>query len=151
MSEHDLTQFARDLLTERDDAVLAFREERDAAMAAFLCPECGSIDGMAAIMRESIDPDSSDYTRLYRYVAHGDACHDLYAPCWQCNPGKNPARGYEVVTLAWVRAWLARPCQCNDCRRAGGEPYWRQRWSDDGHPLNELELVVPAGWQSEAA
>jgi hypothetical protein len=25
--------------------------------------------------------------------------------------------GYVAVDAEWIRAWLARPCRCNDCRR----------------------------------
>lgn len=103
------------------------------------CSECGGgMDGMYWVPRESITPEDGVFYRL------GDGTgHDLYVTCWACNPRRVVPPGYTPVDAAWIRTWLAAPCQCNDCKRERGEPYWRQRWSDNGLPLDEYELVVP--------
>jgi len=110
-----MTQLYRDTQHDRDDWALARREARDAAMERYDCPECGSLDGMVCVWREEISDADVERGGWYRYP--GGCDHYLYATCPTCNRvGRIPA-GYVPVGAAWIRAWLARPCQCNDCRR----------------------------------
>lgn len=111
-----LTQYDRDLLHAYDDRVLARREARDAAMARYDCPECGSIDGMVSVWREEIRDADIERGGWYRYPNGCD--HYLYRTCPCCNRRGAVREGYVAVDAAWIRAWLARPCQCADCRRA---------------------------------
>ena len=115
MSTLTLTQHARDALVERDDWTLALREERDAAMGRYDCPECGSIDGMVSVWREEIR--DADIARGGWYYYPGGCDHYIYRACPCCNRRGAVREGYEPVDAEWIRAWLARPCQCNDCRR----------------------------------
>ena len=115
MNTPALTQYDRDLLHAYDDWVLAQRDEREAAMARYDCPECGSIDGMVSVWREEICDDDIEREGWYCYP--GGCDHYLYRTCWACNRQGIVPEGYKPVDAAWIRAWLARPCQCNDCRR----------------------------------
>lgn len=110
-----LTQYDRDLLHAYDDRVLARREARDAAMERYDCPECGSIDGMVSVWREEIRAADIERGGWYRCLNGGD--HYLYRVCRCCNRRGAVPEGYVAVDAEWIRAWLARPCQCNDCRR----------------------------------
>ena len=148
MNTPALTQYDRDLLHAYDDWVLAQRDEREAAMARYDCPECGSIDGMVSVWREEICDDDIEREGWYCYP--GGCDHYLYRTCWACNRQGIVPEGYKPVDAAWIRAWLARPCQCNDCRRERGEPYWQQKWPLGDDP-NEMELVIPEGRQGGAA
>ncbi len=76
------------------------------------CPDCGgTTGGMVAFERGFVDPDAGPWYRL----AADD--HNLYRTCWQCNSRRHIPARYEPVDAAWVRAWLARRCDCADCRR----------------------------------
>ena len=112
MTDPTLTQHARDALHERVAWTLSQREARDAAMARLDCPECGSMNGMAAIDREWVDADVGPY---YRRPEGND--HEVCVPCPRCNPRRRIPAGYYPVGAAWVRAWLAAPCHCPDCER----------------------------------
>jgi len=106
------TQLDRDADREHDEWSAEIREERDAAMARYPCPDCGgTTGGMVAIGRGFVNPDAGPWYRL------ADDDHDLYRACWQCNSRRHIPAGYEVVDAAWVRAWLARRCECPDCQR----------------------------------
>jgi hypothetical protein len=110
-----VTDLAAAYLRALDDYVAGRREERDAAMGD-RCPDCDGMDGMASIMRETLTDE--EIIAAYQWYTYPGGCdHYLYITCWQCNPrGRIPA-GYEPVDAAWVRAWLARTCGCQDCRQ----------------------------------
>jgi hypothetical protein len=110
-----MTDLVASYLRDLDDYVAGRREERDAAIGD-RCPECGSVDGMANILRETFTDE--EIIAAYQWYTYPGGCdHYLYVTCWQCNPRKRIPAGYEPVDAAWVRAWLARPCGCNDCER----------------------------------
>jgi hypothetical protein len=76
------------------------------------CPDCGgTIGGMVAFERSFVNPIAGPWYRL------ADDEHNLYRTCWQCNSRRHVPAGYEAVDAAWVQAWLARRCECADCRR----------------------------------
>ncbi len=102
-------QMHRDMDAIRRADAMVERGERHYPSA---CPDCGgTMGGMVAIERAFVDPAAGPW---YRLPADD---HDLYRTCWQCNSrGRVPA-GYEAMDAAWIRAWLARRCECLDCRR----------------------------------
>jgi len=136
------TQLERDSQHERRDYYANLRDQQSPDGDPRCCPQgCGSLDGMMAIPRESFDDARITATAYYRLL-YSESPHDLFIPCPICNRWEHIPAGYEWVTPAWIRAWLARPCQCNDCRRERGESYWRQKWPLEDDP-NAMELVDP--------
>lgn len=92
------------------DTVLAIiQEEREYSERLFApchtraCPQCGTLDGM-----EPLEPGSPALDRpatnktFYQWP---DNDHDLYQPCWQCNPRGIIPAGFRPITAAEAVEW----------------------------------------------
>ena len=91
-----------------------------AARAELPCSECGSEDGMqSGWTREAITNIRPMWVCQLYSCTWDD--HELYTPCLQCNPWRSIPGGFTPLTPEQVAAWLARECQCPDCRRERGE------------------------------
>lgn len=97
------------------DWVNSLREREEKARARFFrCCECGSIDGMMDFQRELLIglPLGAD-TRYW--LLRGSSHHDVFKPCWQCNPQQTIPSRYVAIGWSNVFKWLASPCLCKDC------------------------------------
>jgi len=92
-----------------------------AARAELPCSECGGGFLMCGGWdREAVSAwIGSDVIQFYRCQWDD---HELYRPCRQCNPNLIiPHLDFAPLTPEQVAAWLARECQCTDCKRERGK------------------------------
>ena len=92
-----------------------------AARTELPCSWCGTDFGMCGgWTREAMKPPAlfSEYLSLFHLESDD---HQLFYPCFQCNPDNIIPSDFASLTQEQVAAWLARECACSDCVRERGD------------------------------
>jgi len=89
-----------------------------AARTKLPCSECGGDFGMRGGWTREAVHNLGPLRQLYSCEWDD---HELYTICVQCNTTGTIPPGFEALSQKQVASWLARECQCPDCRRERGE------------------------------